>query len=58
MPLGLLFWILWLFCLLFGGYGYRAELAAGKWGGFGGSLLLWALLFILGWRVFGFVVSG
>jgi hypothetical protein len=55
MPLGLLFWLLMVLWFLFGffrdnpafrGYGYMSHTG-----------LLFAVLFILGWKVFGFVVQ-
>lgn len=57
MPIGMIFWMLMILWLLFGLYWNRADLRAGNYGGTGGSLLLFVLLFLLGWRVFGFVVQ-
>lgn len=58
MPIGLLFWFLMILWFLLGLYWHRAEFSAGNYGIFGGNLLLFILLFLLGWRVFGFVVQG
>jgi len=48
---GFLFWLLMILTLLFGGW------VAYPFGphvyGFGFNLLLWVLLFLLGWKVFG-----
>lgn len=53
ISMGLFFWIIMLIVLLFWGFQYRD--AEGKWNfaGFGGSLVLWVLLAILGWKIFG-----
>jgi len=49
MNIGILFWMLWVIGLIFGVWstwpgGYRLV---------GGNILLWVLLFIIGWKVFG-----
>jgi len=56
MPIGMLFWFLFIIWVLFGGWIYQP--AAGNWRPFGGHLLLGLLLFLLGWHVFGFVIKG
>lgn len=56
LSIGVVFWILMLFWLIFGlwsnygagGINYRP---------FGGHILLWCLLFLLGWQVFGFPIG-
>lgn len=56
LSIGLVFWILMLFWMIFGfwtnysptGINYRP---------FGGHLLLWFLLFLLGWGEFGFPIG-
>ncbi len=53
MPIGVLFWVLMLIWLLFGFYSYRADFSRGSYGVVGGNLMLFILLAILGWRVFG-----
>jgi hypothetical protein len=58
MPIGLLFWMLMILWFLFGLYVNRTDFQAGNYGGLGGNLLLFILLFLLGWRAFGFVLQG
>lgn len=56
MPIGLLFWILMILWLV--------SWAGTTWGGWTGSylhvstLLLFVLLFLLGWHDFGFILQG
>jgi len=47
--------ILW---FLFGLYWNGDQLRAGNYGILGGNLMLFILLFLLGWKVFGFVIQG
>jgi hypothetical protein len=57
MPIGLLFWILMILWLIFGFVWYRNGAAWGYgWGG--NTLLLFILLFLLGWNDFGFILQG
>jgi len=49
MSAGLLFWVIMIIGLLFGLYTNRATL--GPW--VSGNLVLWVLLALLGWKVFG-----
>jgi hypothetical protein len=49
MSIGLLFWVIMIIGLLLGLYNNRATPMA--W--VGNSLVLWLLLALLGWRVFG-----
>ncbi len=58
MTIGFLFWLLMLLWLLFGLYMNRPAIAGGNYGILGGNLLLFILLFLLGWRVFGFIIQG
>jgi hypothetical protein len=58
MTLGLLFWILMILWFVLGMYVNWPTGAAPNWGFVGGNLLLFILLFVLGWAVFGFVVQG
>ncbi len=58
MSIGLLFWILMVLWLLFGLWSNRGPIQGGDWSPVGGSLLLFILLFLLGWRVFGFIIQG
>jgi hypothetical protein len=46
--------ILW---FIFGVYQNRVEFGKGNYGIFGGDLLLFILLFLIGWKVFGFVLQ-
>lgn len=52
MSIGLIFWIIMLLVLLGGGFYWRA---APFLPGFG---VFWLLLFLLGWKVFGFPIQG
>lgn len=58
MTLGFLFWLLMILWLLFGLYWNRTDIQGGNYGILGGNLLLFILLFLLGWKVFGFVIQG
>ncbi len=57
MPLSFVFWLVFILCFCFsfwsGGY-YRT----GEYRGFGPWLAIFLLIFLLGWRVFGFVIQG
>jgi hypothetical protein len=53
MTIGLLFWILMLFWLVFGMWTNWPGIASGQYGPFGNSLLLFILLLLLGWHSFG-----
>lgn len=56
MTIGMLFWLLMILSLVFGfWWGYREP---GSRFGSGMSLFLWVLLFLLGWKVFGFPIQG
>lgn len=60
MTIGFLFWLLYILGLVFGFGGLYIGATDGRsrvWG-WGGSILLWVLLFLLGWRAFGFPISG
>jgi len=57
MPIGILFWVLYVICLVFGiwsGYVPGQPYTYRSWGG---SLVVFILLGILGWAVFGPVVK-
>lgn len=56
MEKGLLFWIIWVLCFLFGGAWYWAPDRLGRVGSWGGGILVLIMLFILGWHNFGFVI--
>ncbi len=53
MPIGILFWVIMLFWLLFGLYWNRGDLRGGNYGVVGGNLMLFILLALLGWQIFG-----
>lgn len=57
MSIGLLFWILMLFWLLFRGWGHWSGSPAGYYP-LGGDLLLFILLLLLGWGEFGAPIRG
>lgn len=53
MPIGVLFWLIMIVWLLFGFYLNRSDFSRGNYNIVGGNLLLFVLLAIIGWRVFG-----
>jgi len=53
MTLALAFWILMLLWLVFGLYSHWPGFVSGQYGPFGSTLLLFLLLLLLGWGVFG-----
>jgi hypothetical protein len=53
MPIGLIFWVLMLIILVFGIARSQPAFAPYAWGW---DWLLYILLFLLGWKVFGFMV--
>ena len=57
MSIGLLFWVLMILWLVLGFVWNREAIKGGNYGLIGGSLLLFILLFLLGWRAFGFVIQ-
>jgi len=58
MSLGLAYWILMLLWLVLGVWGNRAAFTAGNFAPFGGDLLLFILLVLVGWKVFGAPLQG
>ena len=51
MPIGLLFWVLYIIAVLFGAW---ASYGQPNWPRlFGGHFVLWILVGMLGWHVFG-----
>jgi hypothetical protein len=61
VSIGFCFWLLMLLWLIFGLYWNWPENTSGgprAFGHMGGGLLLFILLFLLGWRVFGFPIQG
>jgi hypothetical protein len=51
MSIGLLFWVIFVVWMLFGAYRARADQY-----GLGYHFVVGVLLFLLGWRAFGFVI--
>jgi hypothetical protein len=56
MPLGILFWVLWVVWLIFG-FALRSGFVGAEYGTVGTMLLFAALFGILGWKSFGPVVQ-
>jgi hypothetical protein len=54
MPIGLIFWVIMLLILIFGFMRNNPVFAPYTWGW---DVLLYILLFLLGWRVFGFAIT-
>ncbi len=57
MPIGILFWGLFIIWLIFGGFWWRNG-AGWAYGQHGNLLLVMVLLFLLGWAEFGFILQG
>jgi len=57
MPIGMLFWAIFLIYLIFGGLWWRNG-AAWAYGWNGSFVLVMVLLFLLGWAEFGFILQG
>ena len=56
MSLGFIFWLIMLLWVIFGiAPTWPADRAG--WRPFGGSLMLFVLLFVIGWRVFGWPIQ-
>lgn len=62
MTIGFLYWLLMALALIFGGVLYWPAAAppapTSGWRPLGYSTLLWILLFLLGWQVFGWPIKG
>jgi Na+/proline symporter len=58
MTIGFVFWLLMILWLLFGIYWNRGDIRGGNYGMLGGNLMLFILLFLLGWHAFGFIIKG
>ena len=56
MSIGLLFWVIFVIALVFGAWGRTAN-GQVYWSNYNGWVYA-VLLFLLGWRVFGFVIQG
>ena len=52
MPLQFWFWLIWLICVVFGGWTWWPAVPSNRWY-FGAYCWVWVLLAILGWHVFG-----
>lgn len=57
MGIGFIFWLLMLLWIVFGFWGFYPY-TNDKRGVIGGSLFVFILLFLLGWKVFGFIIQG
>jgi len=57
MPIGILFWVLMILWAVNVVYWQSEGTREGKFGGFGGNLLLFVLLCLVGWKVFGSVLQ-
>jgi hypothetical protein len=59
MTIGFLFWLLMILWLIFGLYwNWPSQPGPSGFAPLGGNLLLFILLFLLGWATFGFVIQG
>lgn len=54
MSIGLLFWIVYVISFFFGGF---TVYTPGNWKPFGSFGVVMLLIFLLGWKVFGFVIQ-
>jgi len=57
MPIGILFWVLMILWAVNVVYWQSEGTREGKFGGLGGNLLLFVLLCLVGWKVFGSVLQ-
>jgi hypothetical protein len=58
MSIGFLFWLIMILWLLLGVWQGRPSTGPWNWYPLGGTIILWILLFMLGWHVFGFPIHG
>jgi hypothetical protein len=57
MPIGILYWMLIILAVLFGGYWNFGRGEGANWGWFGMSLLHLVLFALIGWKLFGPVLQ-
>lgn len=57
MKIGVIFWLLWIIWAIFGVYSGWTLAGPDRGRYYGGNILLLVLFFLIGWKVFGFVVS-
>lgn len=58
LSIGVVYWIVMLILLIFGFWdGWPVTGQPGSWRPLGTSLVLWFLLFLLGWATFGFPIG-
>jgi len=53
MPISVLFWVIMIIWFFSGIYFHRSDFAGGNYGYVGGSLMLFVLLALVGWKIFG-----
>jgi hypothetical protein len=58
MSVSVLYWTIWLLCLIFGGVGAFRAAPTDRWYGGGFSLVVCVLLGLLGWATFGSPIKG
>jgi hypothetical protein len=57
MTIEVLFWLLMILWAVLGVYSRRDDFRGGNYGLIGGGVLLWVLLALLGWKVFGSIIK-
>ncbi len=55
LSIGVVYWIIMLLLLFFGFWSNWTP--APNYRGFGGHMILWFLLFLIGWEIFGFPIG-
>lgn len=57
MTIGMIYWLLWIIWAIFGFYtGWSGE-PGNRRAVWGGNILLLVLFFLIGWKIFGFVIK-